>query len=259
MVGRRAFRTLNGLPNQRIIQFSHPFSENEFSDGTSDEQGRFTTPLELGNIIGLEVFQGKLLVITVNGLITVDGAFDQSEFRIETFARSYSPIIPETVRVLGETIFFATDNGMCSVGANGRTSLLDVTDFSTQGIQFATVVGNQYLLSYASGRLLTIEKFFESYYYLSHGMTQHVWETDSFSLGYAAGRQFLKQIRLRTSGDLVIIARTENREQRIQVRANNRTQRININLKGEAFSLRLETNNPSINVTDLVAVIGFGR
>ena len=89
--------------------------------------------------------------------------------------------------------------------------------------------------------------------------SEGLWESDWFSLSYAATRQWLKQIRLRVTGDVVVTVLTEGREQRINLRGSDSAQRLNVNLKGEAFKIRIESSNRECSLSDLVCVVAFGR
>jgi len=147
-----------------------------------------------------------------------------------------------------------THGGMCRVQRNARVQLLDNIPVHN-AVGGSWIQDNRYHIE-ADGKILVIEKFFDSWFYISNATTR-CWESDNFMIGYAASRQFIKQIRLRTNANLTLTVLSESREQRIQIRARDRIQTLNVNLKGESFRLRIETHDPNTVITDLTAVIGF--
>lgn len=88
---------------------------------------------------------------------------------------------------------------------------------------------------------------------------EHYWESDWFSLGYATDTQTLREIFLHTNADLVLTV-TSNRTQRnICLKAANKIQKIKINLSGDQFKLRLSLPDSGAVVSDLAAVVGYGK
>ena len=243
-------------PNSNIIRFSSPYEPTDFD--TEPSAGSFSMDQRLGNVIGFAVFGKLLLIVCAFGLATLDATFDASGFTVNILSDSYKEIVPGTTQVLGDSIFFMTLGGMCRVIRN-RLQLLDIDVEFDPGIAYTSqVLDNRYVLGGMPQGSLVIEKFFDSHFYVNN-LGTYVWESDMFSLSYAASRQFLKQIRLRTSGPLNIVISNEIRSQHLTLQASNDVQRINVNLKGEAFKLRIETDRENVRIDGLVAVIGFGR
>ncbi|MCQ2382002.1 MAG: hypothetical protein MJ054_01720, partial [Clostridia bacterium] len=85
------------------------------------------------------------------------------------------------------------------------------------------------------------------------------WESGWFSLGYATDTQTLCEIFLKTNANLILTA-TSNRTQRnIPVKAASNIQKIKINLNGDQFKLRLSLPDSNVVVSDLAAVVGYGK
>lgn len=85
------------------------------------------------------------------------------------------------------------------------------------------------------------------------------WESNWFSLGYATNTQTLREIFLKTNANIVLTA-TSNRTQRnLQIKAADKIQKIKINLNGDQFKLRLLLPEGNAAVSDLAAVIGYGK
>ena len=85
------------------------------------------------------------------------------------------------------------------------------------------------------------------------------WESNWFSLGYATNTQTLREIFLKTNASIVLTA-TSNRTQRnLQIKAADKIQKIKINLNGDQFKLRLLLPEGNVAVSDLAAVIGYGK
>ncbi|MCL2755927.1 MAG: hypothetical protein FWE45_02630 [Firmicutes bacterium] len=242
------------IHNQDTVKFSSPFDKDDFI--TEGSSGQFKVDERFGRLLGLELFGNKLLVIQEFGFSTLDIAFDASEFNLQILVKTYEHIIPNTARVLGDTVFFLTAGGMCRI-RRGIVELLDIDVVFNVAHKYVSVIHqNRYHLVLES-KILVIEKFFDSFFYIDKNSDNAKWATDFFALGYAADRQFLKQIRLCTSSDLTIVIVTESREQRINVRGRNNVQRINLNIKGDAFKIEFETNAENIEISNLVAVVGF--
>ena len=89
--------------------------------------------------------------------------------------------------------------------------------------------------------------------------TGNYWESSWFSLGYATDTQTLREVFLKTNVDIVLTA-TSNRTQRIiRIKGANKIQKIKINLNGDQFKLRLTLPEQNACVSDLAAVIGYGK
>jgi len=231
-----------------LVDFTEPFSDKPSCAFRVDER--------LGRLLGFDILGSQLLLIQQFGLAVVDVTFDAGEFNMRTLAHVHERIIDGTCRVLGESVVFLTAGGMCRVLGNGRLQLLDIPVGALgQRPNVSWVEENRYHLD-VGDRVLVIEKFFDSWFYLSDA-TSRLWTSDHFMVGYAANRQFIKQVRLETSADLTLTVLSESREQRIQVRGKKGVQTINVNLKGESFRLRIEADSDDIRVTGLTAVVGF--
>lgn len=91
------------------------------------------------------------------------------------------------------------------------------------------------------------------------GGEEHCWESDWFSLGYATNTQTLREIFLKTNVGLILTV-TSNRIQRnIQVKAADQVQKIKVNLNGDQFKLRLLLPESGAVVSDLAAVVDYGK
>ena len=89
--------------------------------------------------------------------------------------------------------------------------------------------------------------------------TDNFWESDWFSLGYATDTQTLREIFLKTNANLILTV-TSNRSQRnISLKAGDKIQKIKINLNGDQFKLRLLVSESNTVVSDLAAVVGYGK
>ena len=85
------------------------------------------------------------------------------------------------------------------------------------------------------------------------------WESDWFSLGYATDTQTLREIFLKTSANIILTV-TSNRTQRnVLIKAANKIQKIKVNLNGDQFQLRLSLPDSQAVVSDLAAVVGYGK
>jgi len=253
-----ASRRFQLSPDGRQINFTAPHTANfTTGDGLS---GTIAIDVDgIGIATGLEILGGKLLVVCRFGFLLLDPLYDPAEFRIQTYAHSPSEIISNTAKVLGDSVFFATWDGLCECMPGGRIRRLDIDIPLTQAWLAARTLNGRYCLLFERGRMLLIERFHDSHFFLAAPQLgePRVWQSGEFQLGYGAGRQFMKQIRIRTNAPLTIIASTESRDQRIEVSAAEGIQRINTNLKGETFRIRIETNERNVEITDIAAVIGF--
>ena len=88
------------------------------------------------------------------------------------------------------------------------------------------------------------------------------WESDPFGLSYAANRQFLKQFLIKTNVELrvTLTATSNGRRQTILVQPNDQLQKINVNLRGDMFTVRFETDaSENIEISSLSCVVAFGN
>lgn len=85
------------------------------------------------------------------------------------------------------------------------------------------------------------------------------WESDWFSLGYATNTQTLREVFLKTNANIVLTVTTNRQTRNIQVKAADQIQKIKVNLNGDQFKLRLSLPNAETNVSDLAAVVGYGK
>ena len=226
--------------------------------------GSFKVDPRHGSIVDIGVANGKLLVVQQFALSVLDAPYDDAGFNLRLLTVSFKEIIPGTARALGDKILFFTFGGMCSF--DGRNvELLDINYEYKSGTEyFSFILENRYFMS-DLGRIktLVVERFFDSHFFLDVGSleegvkTKRVWESDNFALGYAATRQFVQQIRVRTSGQVIVTVITEARQQQIVLNGREGIQTININLKGGVFRLRLESEDENIRISDLSVVIGF--
>ena len=267
----RQFRAVAG---GHIVFFSNPLASGDFSQNNdnkwlevleSESAGSFLIDSKYGYIVDIGVVNGKLLIVQQFALSALDAPYDSNGFNLQLLTISYKEIVPGTARTLGDSVFFLTFGGMCRFDGRNIT-LLDI-DFGhvSEAQYFSFIYENRYYLADVDKReqALVIERFFESCFFLDTSATRQdaksnlIWESSDFALGYAATRQFVQQVRIRTSGDAVIIIQTEQRQQRIVLNGRDAIQTVNINLKGGVFKVRLESNDSNIKISDLSVVIGF--
>lgn len=85
------------------------------------------------------------------------------------------------------------------------------------------------------------------------------WESSWFSLGYATDTQTLREIFLKTNAEIIMTV-TSNRTRRIIcVKAANKIQKIKVNMNGDQFKLRLVLPSRNATVSDLAAIVGYGK
>ena len=89
--------------------------------------------------------------------------------------------------------------------------------------------------------------------------TGSYWESDWFSLGYATNTQTLREILLKTNVSLILTATSNRKSRNIQVKAADKVQKIKINLNGDQFKIRLSLSGNNALVSDLAAVVGYGK
>jgi hypothetical protein len=85
------------------------------------------------------------------------------------------------------------------------------------------------------------------------------WESDWFSLGYATDTQTLREVFLKTNANVVLTVITNRLQRSIPIKAADEIQKIKINSNGDQFKLRLSLSDNSGVITDLAAVIGYGK
>jgi len=161
---------------------------------------------------------------------------------------------------LGDTILFLATNGICRA-YRGEIERLDIEiDLDDTKTYNSAINQSKYYLDLGEN-VLVIEKFSDSFNFIDKESSGAIWESHSFSLHsastlqHAIVRQSLRQIRLKTNKDIVLVASNELREQRIAVKSG--TRHVNLNLKGQSFKIRIEATYDGTEVRDLVAVVGF--
>jgi hypothetical protein len=225
------------------LHFSSAFDLNDF-DPDSGSSGSINLGDDFNQLIGLDIYQGKLLLIFQYGLTLLETAHDPSNFRLAPLCKSYQAIIPNTTRTLGDVIYFLTRAGVCRV-TGGRVTLLDIKiPNAAQPDATATIHDNQYFLAFkcneassTNDALLVIDEFLNSqtlYPNISIRQFQRAWspfetrlalltdnpneiqmltgdaentktwESDFFALTYAANSQFLRAILIQTKTPLEI-------------------------------------------------------
>ncbi len=90
-------------------------------------------------------------------------------------------------------------------------------------------------------------------------LTSNYWESGWFSLGYATDTQTLREVFLKANANLTLTI-TSNRTQRtILVKAADHVQKIKLNLNGDQFKVGLSLSGHQVVVSDLAAVISYGK
>jgi len=247
------------------IKFSTPFDKENF-DG--EGAGIFKPEDRLGKLLGLELMPKQLLIIQEYGLSTLDISFDPSQFNLQLLVKPMDAITPNTARVVGDTIYFLTSVGVCRL-RRGVLELLDIDVNAHTGTHNATYKfmstthGGKYFLSLGN-KILVIDKLLNSVSFIDPITNIAQWTSDTFTVHYAITRQSLRQIHLRTSGDITLTAITESRKQRFNIKGKKGIQRINLNLKGESFRIQIETNTSGDNdksdrleIGDLTATVAL--
>jgi len=254
-------------------------------------EGTIRIDTDLGNILSLDVYEGKLLVVCENGFKVMTSSFDSTRFNITTLCRSYERVIDGSAKALGDTIYFLTAGGMCSA-QRGNVTLLDIEiNPEEANVVASTVYDNKYFLSTGTS-MIVIEKFLDSVT-VYKGMNvraferihnrftdrlavltdadgsifqieqdahtrERVWESEDFNLNYASGNQYVRQVFVKTAYDIDVIVQSNRSEQRFPLKGSEGVQQINLNLKGEVFRIRLVARGTSdVCVTALRVVVGF--
>ena len=88
---------------------------------------------------------------------------------------------------------------------------------------------------------------------------QPSWVSDWFSLGYATDTQNLREVFLKTNVPLTLVVESNRTQRTIRVAANLQVQKIKINLNGDQFKIGLYLNSANCNISDLSAVIVYGK
>ena len=252
-----------------VLNFTEPFDEKCPIDGKIKNEGEIKIPADVGGIIGFDIWNGLLIIVCEYSILTLDATYYSGHFRLSVHARLFKKVLNGTAQVIGDEMYVLTRGGLCRIARNGAVTLLDIPAellfgkvFDDGGGVFAfrsAVTENRYLLELAD-KFLVIEKFHDSYMFVCKDPNEPaMWETDWFSLSYAASRQWLKQLRLSTTGGVTIDILTEDRVRTINLSGSENVQRLNINLKGEAFKIRIRSTDENICIRDLTAVIAFGR
>jgi len=185
-------------------------------------------------------------------------------------------VYPKQLAVVGDRLFLISYNQkriVYSVDLKGEWSAKNFLDgFIYLPVSYGLCLDIRYyrgkLLVVCENGLLTINRNFV----LEHldddsevlkanlaGGTDSCWESNWFSLGYATNTQTLREIFLKTNVNLILTA-TSNRTQRnIQVKAADNVQKVKVNLNGDQFKLRLSLSDSNAVVSDLAAVVGYGK
>ena len=85
------------------------------------------------------------------------------------------------------------------------------------------------------------------------------WESDWFSLSYATNTQTLREIFLKTNVSLILTVTSNRIKRNIQVKAADQVQKIKVNLNGDQFKLALSISADEAVVSDLAAVVDYGK
>jgi hypothetical protein len=85
------------------------------------------------------------------------------------------------------------------------------------------------------------------------------WESDWFSLGYATDTQYLREVFIKTDTAIYITVLSNRTNKKTAVKPDINVQKIKINLRGDVFKIRITVPDGAFTVSDLSAVVGFGR
>lgn len=268
----------------QTIHFSSEFEMMEFTD--TQLAGSFRATPSLGKVLSFDTYMGKLLIVQENGFSVLEPDYDPSRFKIKTLATCYEHIIPGSIRSLGDSIFFLTKAGMCRL-QKGTIQLLDI-DFGKDAEETKSIIyDGKYYLAH-NGEVLIIERFYESWsifklfsiegfhniwsrngrrfvvladsklYQIQPDECGGTWQSDWFSLSYASGKQYVKQILIKTIEPITVEIQNTINTQRIAVFGNPDVQKFNLNFKGEVFKISITAQNGKANITDLAVNVGFG-
>ncbi len=185
-------------------------------------------------------------------------------------------VYPKQIAVVGDRLFMVSQNQERIVYSVDLKSEWTPTNFLDNSIYLPVNYGLCLDIRYYRGKLLVICEngllTVNRHFVLEHldddsellkanlaSSTQNYWESDWFSLGYATNTQTLREIFLKTNANLILTA-TSNRTQRnIQIKAADKIQKISIHLNGDQFKLRLLVTHNNTTVSDLAAVVGYGK
>ena len=244
------------------LMFSAAMSLNDLESETS---GVINVNPELGDILNIRILdQSRILIVQERGFYTLLVTHDPAGFVLATLARSFQPIVQNTTQVFGDEIYYLTKGGgMCRVLRNGRVQQLDIPIDCQQTKYDSTVFQNRYYLV-LDGKLLVIERFFEGFSFIDTDSPPiRFWESEPFGLSYAANRQWLKQLLIKTNCTLTVTltATSTGRTQVLEIQAADDLQRFNVNLRGDMFTIRLDIQRQCENIviSDLSAVVAFGN
>ena len=144
--------------DQQTVHFSAPLDMSDFSHETG-LAGSFKTDDDLGAILSLEVYDGRLLIVHEFGLRTLTTAYDSTKFRLQILTHSYQPIINGSVKALGDTIYFLTHGGLCRY--NRRVELIDIEINIDSTDARSIIFDSKYFLSYGD-KMYIVEKFLDN-------------------------------------------------------------------------------------------------
>jgi len=276
--------------NGRAVYFSAALDLKDFVGSLS---GQIKVDDELGKILELGSYNGKLLLVCENGFRTLETAFDPSKFALATLGRVYEPIVPGSVRALGGVIYFVTSSGLCKL-EKGAVELLDG---GCRGADACSIIyDSKYFLS-VGGKMWVIDRFWDSvtvyenmpvraFRRIKGELSDYlavltdfdntkiscvvkaaelgpadapgmVWESDWFALGYAADKQYVRRVLIKTAGDIDITVMNTRGERTISLKGSDSVQMINLNMKGDSFKIKIEAAGAEVQISDLSATVGY--
>lgn len=204
-----------------------------------------------------------------------DGLFYSSDSNIN-FQPLEELVYPKQLAVVGDRLFMISQSQkriVYSVDLKGEWSPMNFLDgFIYLPVNYGLCLDIRYyqgkLLLICENGLLTINRHFV----LEHldddsevlkanlpDSNANYWESDWFSLGYATNTQTLREILLKTNVDLILTVVSNRTQRNFQIKAADQIQKIKINLNGDQFKLRLSLPTSGAMVSDLAAVIGYGK
>ena len=203
------------------------------------------------------------------------GLFYSHDYRI-AFESLEPAVFPKQLAVVGDRLFLISENQkriVYSVDLKGEWQTMTFLEgFIYLPANYGLCLDIRYyrgkLLVICENGLMTINRNFV----LEHldddsevlkanlvGSDDSCWESDWFSLGYATNTQTLREIFLKTNVGLILTAMSNRIQRRIQVKAGDKVQKIKINLNGDQFKLRLSLPESGTVVSDLAAVVDYGK
>ena len=203
------------------------------------------------------------------------GLFYSYDYRIEF--QSLEPVVfPKQLAVVGDRLFLISENQkriVYSVDLKGEWETMSFLEgFIYLPANYGLCLDIRYyrgkLLVVCENGLMTINRNFV----LEHldddsevlkanlvSSDDKCWESDWFSLGYATNTQTLREIFLKTNVGLTLTALSNRTQRSTQVKPNDKVQKIKIHLNGDQFKLRLSLAGRGAVVSDLAAVVDYGK